>query len=633
MINLIRNKLLNLELLSKQILMMSFDLFLLITISFFSFYLRLNEIKFILDLKYFFILLIPIISIPIFIRYGLYRETIRFININFILQIFKAVTVYSLVWGIVVFLLGLNILPRSVILIQWLFSLIFISISRLLIREFLIQSFDKYSSNTSKFQNILVYGAGSAGIQLSSSIQYNDKYNLVGFIDDNKKITNKRISGINVYHSEDIKRLINKLKVKQIFIAIPSLNKKRKEIIINRINKFDVTVKIVPGLNQITDKNVRIEDLKEVNIEDLLGRDQIKPDQKLMYKAINEKNILITGAGGSIGSQICKEIIKYEPSFIVLYDLSEFSLFQIFNELTNLNLNKSKTKIEAVIGDIRNYSLIKKNFEKYNINTVYHAAAYKHVPLIENNIVEGVSNNILGVYRCLKAAIQSDVENFVLISTDKAVRPTNVMGATKRVGELIMQDLANRKILNGKKIYTQLSAVRFGNVLGSSGSVVPIFNSQIKNGGPITVTDNNIIRYFMTIQEAAQLVIQAGSMGKNGEIFLLDMGEPVKIIDLANKMIELSGLEIKNRKNPDGDIEIIETGLRQGEKLFEELLIDGDSESTINPRIFKERENLVSCENLESTIEELELLIRNHDKEKILSFLKNQVPENKINKQ
>ena len=633
MINLIRNKLLNLELLSKQILMMSFDLLLLITISFFSFYLRLNEIKYILDLKYFFILLIPIISIPIFIRYGLYRETIRFINVNFILQIFKAVTVYSLVWGIVVFLLGLNILPRSVILIQWLFSLIFISISRLLIREFLIQSFDKYSANTSKFQNILVYGAGSAGIQLSSSIQYNDKYNLVGFIDDNKKITNKRISGINVYQSEDIKRLINKLKVKQIFIAIPSLNKKRKEIIINRINKFDVTVKIVPGLNQITDKNVRIEDLKEVNIEDLLGRDQIKPDQKLMYKAINEKNILITGAGGSIGSQICKEIIKYEPSFIVLYDLSEFSLFQIFNELTNLNLNKSKTKIEAVIGDIRNYSLIKKNFEKYNINTVYHAAAYKHVPLIENNIVEGVSNNILGVYRCLKAAIQSDVENFVLISTDKAVRPTNVMGATKRVGELIMQDLANRKILNGKKIYTQLSAVRFGNVLGSSGSVVPIFNSQIKNGGPITVTDNNIIRYFMTIQEASQLVIQAGSMGKNGEIFLLDMGEPVKIIDLAKKMIELSGLEIKNRKNPDGDIEIIETGLRQGEKLYEELLIDGDSESTINPRIFKEKENLVSCENLESTIEELELLIRNHDKEKILSFLKNQVPENKINKQ
>lgn len=633
MINLIRNKLLNLELLSKQILMMSFDLLLLITISFFSFYLRLNEIKYILDLKYFFILLIPIISIPIFIRYGLYRETIRFINVNFILQIFKAVTVYSLVWGIVVFLLGLNILPRSVILIQWLFSLIFISISRLLIREFLIQSFDKYSANTSKFQNILVYGAGSAGIQLSSSIQYNDKYNLVGFIDDNKKITNKRISGINVYQSEDIKRLINKLKVKQIFIAIPSLNKKRKEIIINRINKFDVTVKIVPGLNQITDKNVRIEDLKEVNIEDLLGRDQIKPDQKLMYKAINEKNILITGAGGSIGSQICKEIIKYEPSYIVLYDLSEFSLFQIFNELTNLNLNKSKTKIEAVIGDIRNYSLIKKNFEKYNINTVYHAAAYKHVPLIENNIVEGVSNNILGVYRCLKAAIQSDVENFVLISTDKAVRPTNVMGATKRVGELIMQDLANRKILNGKKIYTQLSAVRFGNVLGSSGSVVPIFNSQIKNGGPITVTDNNIIRYFMTIQEASQLVIQAGSMGKNGEIFLLDMGEPVKIIDLAKKMIELSGLEIKNRKNPDGDIEIIETGLRQGEKLYEELLIDGDSESTINPRIFKEKENLVSCENLESTIEELELLIRNHDKEKILSFLKNQVPENKINKQ
>ena len=623
MISLLRDKVVNFKLFTKQIIMVTVDVVLLICASFFSFSIRLNELYFINEFKYFLIYLIPLVSIPIFIRYNLYREKIRFIGINFLLQIFKAVAFYSLLWGFIIILIGLDLLPRSVIVIQWILALIFITISKFLAQNFLYSSSTNRSQRILNSENILIYGAGSAGIQLASSIQYNDNYNLVGFIDDNKKIINQRINGVDVYSVKAIEKLKTRHKLNQIFIAMPSLNKKRKEIIINRVNKYDLIIKTVPGLNQLTEKNFKIDDLKVLNIEDLLGREEIFPDQKLMQKNITNKKIIVTGAGGSIGSQICKEIIKYNPNLLILYEINEFALFQIYNQLSNLE----NIKIEAILGDVKNQKLIENICRKNQINTVYHTAAYKHVPMIENNIIEGVSNNILGLYNCLTAAVISDVNNFVLISTDKAVRPTNVMGATKRISEMILQNMANSDRLHKKKINTKLSAVRFGNVLGSSGSVVPLFNNQIKNGGPITITHKDIIRYFMTIKEASQLVIQAGAIGGNGEIFLLDMGEPVKIIDLAKKMIHLSGLEVQDYDNPEGDIEIIETNLRQGEKLYEELLIDGNSEKTDHPRIFRANEKIRSWKNLDNTINQFKSAIDLFDEKEVLDLLKKCVPE------
>ena len=627
MISLLKDKIINFKLLTKQVIMITIDVSLLICATILSFSIRFSEFYFINEFKYFLIYLIPLVSVQIFIRYGLYREIIKFIGINFLSQILKAVAVYSLIWGFIIILIGLDLLPRSVILIQWVLALLFITISKFLAKNFLYSPSKNRSQRILNSQNILIYGAGSAGIQLASSIQHNDNYNLVGFIDDNKKIINQRINGVEIYSVKVIEKLKMQYKLNQIFIAIPSINKKRKEIIINSVNKYDLIVKTVPGLNQLTDKNFKIDDLKIVNIEDLLGREEIIPDQKLMQKNITNKRILVTGAGGSIGSQICKEIIKYKPNLLVLYEINEFALFQICNQLSNLENKNSNIKIKAILGDVKNQKLIENICKENQINTIYHTAAYKHVPMIENNIIEGVSNNILGLYNCLTAAIISDVNNFVLISSDKAVRPTNIMGATKRISEMIMQNMAYSDKLHQKKINTKLSAVRFGNVLGSSGSVVPLFNSQIKNGGPITITHKDIIRYFMTIKEASQLVIQAGAIGGNGEIFLLDMGEPVKIIDLAKKMIHLSGLEVQDYDNPEGDIEIIETNLRQGEKLYEELLIDGDAEKTNHPRIFRANEKKLPWKNLDNTINQFKSAIDLFDEKEVLYLLKECVPE------
>ena len=631
MINLLKNKMVNLKPFKKQIIIMLVDILLLSFSLFLSFSIRLNEVFYFEDIKYFLIYAVTLTSIPIFIRYGLYKEVTRYIGTNFLWVIFKAVSVYSLVWGLAIVILGLDLLPRSVIIMQWTFALLFISASRFVAKNFLNPYSNKIDNKNIKVQNVLIYGAGKAGMQLAGLIQYNHEFNLIGFIDDNKKLTGQKINGVNVYPLELIKKNKIKFSLKQIFVAIPSLSNKRKEILINKINELDVIIKTVPSLNEIANNSYKIDDLKEIRLEDLLGRKQINPKKNLIQKNIVNQNILVTGSGGSIGSEICKEIINYKPNSLILFESNEYSLFQIEQFLKMNNNSDKHINIKAVLGDIRNtdyfYNICKEN----NINTIFHTAAYKHVPLVEQNIIEGISNNILGTYSCVKAAIKANISNFVLISSDKAVRPTNIMGASKRFSEMIIQSISKDSIANLEKehvdIKTKFVAVRFGNVLGSSGSVVPIFKDQIKKGGPITLTHKDIIRYFMSTKEAAQLVIQSGALGNGGEIFLLDMGKPVKIYDLAKQMILLSGLQIKDLNNPDGDIEIIITGMRPGEKLYEELLIDGHAMKTDHPRIYCANEKTLPLNIIQKALEELKVAIMKNNINQVEKIIEESVPE------
>ena len=631
MINLLKNKMVNLKPFKKQIIIMFVDILLLSFSLFLSFSIRLNEVFYFEDIKYFLIYVVTLTSIPIFIRYGLYKEVTRYIGTNFLWVIFKAVSVYSLVWGLAIVILGLDLLPRSVIIMQWTFALLFISASRFVAKNFLNPYSNKTYNKNIKVQNVLIYGAGKAGMQLAGLIQYNHEFNLIGFIDDNKKLIGQKINGINVYPLELIKKNKIKFSLKQIFVAIPSLSNKRKEILINKINELNVIIKTVPSLNEIANNSYKIDDLKEIRIEDLLGRKQINPNKNLIQKNIVNQNILVTGSGGSIGSEICKEIINYKPNSLILFESNEYSLFQIEQFLKMNNNSDKHINIKAVLGDIRNtdyfYNICKEN----NINTIFHTAAYKHVPLVEQNIIEGISNNILGTYSCVKAAIKANISNFVLISSDKAVRPTNIMGASKRFSEMIIQSISKDSITNVEKehvdIKTKFVAVRFGNVLGSSGSVVPIFKDQIKKGGPITLTHKDIIRYFMSTKEAAQLVIQSGALGNGGEIFLLDMGKPVKIYDLAKQMILLSGLQIKDLNNPDGDIEIIITGMRPGEKLYEELLIDGHAMKTEHPRIYCANEKTLPLNIIQKALEELKVAIMKNNINQVEKIIEESVPE------
>ena len=631
MINLLKNKMVNLKPFKKQIIIMFVDILLLSFSLFLSFSIRLNEVFYFEDIKYFLIYVVTLTSIPIFIRYGLYKEVTRYIGTNFLWVIFKAVSVYSLVWGLAIVILGLDLLPRSVIIMQWTFALLFISASRFVAKNFLNPYSNKTYNKNIKVQNVLIYGAGKAGMQLAGLIQYNHEFNLIGFIDDNKKLIGQKINGINVYQLELIKKNKIKFSLKQIFVAIPSLSNKRKEILINKINELNVIIKTVPSLNEIANNSYKIDDLKEIRIEDLLGRKQINPNKNLIQKNIVNQNILVTGSGGSIGSEICKEIINYKPNSLILFESNEYSLFQIEQFLKMNNNSDKHINIKAVLGDIRNtdyfYNICKEN----NINTIFHTAAYKHVPLVEQNIIEGISNNILGTYSCVKAAIKANISNFVLISSDKAVRPTNIMGASKRFSEMIIQSISKDSITNVEKehvdIKTKFVAVRFGNVLGSSGSVVPIFKDQIKKGGPITLTHKDIIRYFMSTKEAAQLVIQSGALGNGGEIFLLDMGKPVKIYDLAKQMILLSGLQIKDLNNPDGDIEIIITGMRPGEKLYEELLIDGHAMKTEHPRIYCANEKTLPLNIIQKALEELKVAIMKNNINQVEKIIEESVPE------
>ncbi|EEP91693.1 TrsG protein-like protein [Yersinia kristensenii ATCC 33638] len=463
---------------------------------------------------------------------------------------------------------------------------------------------------------VVIYGAGASGRQLLPALMQASEYFPIAFIDDNPKLNKAVIHGVTVYPSEKLEYLIERYGIKKVLLAMPSVSQSQRRAVVAKLENLSCEVLSIPGMSDLVEGRAQISSLKKVSIEELLGRDPVEPDKKLLAKNITGKVVMVTGAGGSIGSELCRQIIVEKPKLLILFDISEFSLYSIENEIAAIcKNNKVDIGVVALLGSVQSEKRLVQIMSSFQVNTVYHAAAYKHVPLVENNVIEGVKNNIFGTLYCAKAAIKSGVEKFVLISTDKAVRPTNTMGATKRMAELVLQALSK------EQNNTKFCMVRFGNVLGSSGSVVPLFKKQIAEGGPVTLTHKDIIRYFMTIPEAAQLVIQAGAMGQGGDVFVLDMGDPVKIIDLAKRMINLSGLSIKSEENPDGDIAIEILGLRPGEKLYEELLIGESVQNTHHPRIMTATEVMLEWDNLNTLLNKIEIACNDFNYECIRSLL------------
>lgn len=531
------------------------------------------------------LLLTTIISIFVFIRMGMYRAILRYMSTTAMISIAVSICISGLVLTVMSFFTH-SAIPRSVPFIYTLLAFLFVGTPRLLVRSIVLM----LNNQPHNLQEpVLVYGAGHTGHQLALALQTSN-YKIVGFIDDNTRLHGTVIAGVKVYPPKILSSLIYKNDASKILLALGNTTHSRRAAIIKELEQYSISVQTVPAVIDILSGKTRIEQIRDVDIEDLLGRDAVKANPLLLHACISNKVVMVTGAGGSIGSELCRQIIRQSPKTLILFELNEFSLYSIERELRQeLTLQgKSDVQLVALLGSVQREDRMETIMSTFGVQTIYHAAAYKHVPLVEHNIVEGVVNNVFGTWYCAEAAIKAGVESFVLISTDKAVRPTNIMGASKRMAELVLQGLAKRQ----QK--TRFTMVRFGNVLGSSGSVVPLFREQIKRGGPITVTHPDIIRYFMTIPEAAELVIQAGSMGTGGDVFVLDMGEPVKITDLAKRMIHLSGFEIKDEKNSNGDIEIQYTGLRPGEKLYEELLIGDNVSGTEHSRIMRAEEQHLS---------------------------------------
>ena len=601
----------NLNRKTKQLIVFFLDFFILLLSPFLAYSLRFSEFVLPPQNVIGFFLSMPVIGLAVFYFFDFYRNIIRFIAINSLWSIIKGVSVTTMILVFFILVIEPSNLPRSILIINWLLLVIFISSSRLLAKWFFSNVLDGYIASQKK--NIIIFGAGNAGVQLVTLCHSYDEYRVKGFIDDNLNLKNKKIFGIAVYSRYEINFLIKKYDISEIHLAIPSLPPKQRKKILIYLSEFKVVIKTLPSFKDYLTGNLKIENLQIVSVQDLLGRSSVNPKTDLLEKNTKNRSILITGAGGSIGSEMSRQLFVLKPSRLIFLDLSEFALYKVEQEFSDLHKD---IEVISILGSVLDYKLLIDICKEYNVETIYHAAAYKHVPLIEKNNFSGIQNNVLGTYLCCKAAISQKVENFVLISTDKAIRPTNVMGATKRLSELVLQSLSMER-----NIKTEFKIVRFGNVLGSSGSVIPLFTKQIQQGGPITVTDPNVVRYFMTIPEAAQLVIQAGAMENSGAIMILDMGEPILISELAKKMIHLSGLTLKNKSNPSGDIEVIYTGLRPGEKLYEELHYSDYLEETSHPLIRKVNENLTTKLNLEKEIKVLEEIISKRDFEGLYSFL------------
>jgi len=556
----------------------------------------------------------PLIAVPIFIKLGLYRAIIRYIGFHSLWVVVKAVSLYSLLIAFFVLLAGIEVVPRSVHIINWLVTLFMVGGSRMLVRWWLAGA---VPANVSATRNVVVYGAGSSGTQVLDQLSIKNGIKVVAFIDDEPSLLGRQIRDIRVRPFSHLSRLIERHGVKDVLLAMPSVSRSRRNQIIALLEPYPVTVKTLPTLAEIAEGEVTVDDIRDVEIEDLLGRDQVLPKVSLMAKNIHNKVVMVTGAGGSIGAELCRQILQQKPKEIVLFEHSEFALYMIEHDLKNQPISE-EVVIKPVLGSVTDSDRVLLACQAAHVETVYHAAAYKHVPLVEKNPREAIKNNILGTLYTAEAALKSKVKDFILISTDKAVRPTNTMGASKRMAELVLQALSNKH--RGVSA-TQFAMVRFGNVLGSSGSVIPLFKKQIKEGGPVTVTDPKIIRYFMTIPEAAQLVIQAGAMAKGGDVFVLEMGDPVKILELAKRMIHLSGLEVKGDDTPHGDIEIKFTGLRPGEKLYEELLIGNDVKNTDHEKIMRVNESMIPWEELNVLIRRLQQAINDNDDVEIRAVL------------
>ncbi|MCW8194219.1 polysaccharide biosynthesis protein [Proteobacteria bacterium 005FR1] len=538
-----------------------------------------------------------IVSIAVFTKLGLYRAILRYMAHQALLSVALGVIASAIALATSSFFLQ-SFVPRSVPIIFAFAALFFIGTPRLLVRNLVLLLKEGHQVGAEK---VIIYGAGHSGFQLASAL-HGSRYTVVGFVDDDPRLHGTILRGLKVRNPNKLRAILQETRAKHVLLALGDAPRSHRFTIVSRLESLGVSVKTIPPMGDILSGKSKIEDVKDVEVEDLLGRDPVIPNPELMGACIAQKHVLVTGAGGSIGAELCRQILSQGPRKLVLFDVSEYNLYRVEQDLRAYAEEFAPaTELIPVLGSVQNRTHIKDVLSAFRIHTVYHAAAYKHVPLIEHNLVEGVRNNVFGTWHCAEAAIEMEVESFVLVSTDKAVRSTNVMGATKRLAELVLQALALRQAK------TRFTMVRFGNVLGSSGSVVPLFRTQIRGGGPVTVTHPDIIRYFMTIPEAAELVIQAGSLGQGGDVFVLDMGEPVKIVDLAKRMIHLSGLTLRDEDQPDGDIEIQFTGLRPGEKLFEELLIGDDVSGTEHPRILRAEEKALGWDDMKDLLDELDV--------------------------
>src|SRR6187431_706944 len=550
-----------------------------------------------------------LVSIVTFIRMGLYRAILRYMTQNAIVTIFTGILISSLAMTLSAFFLH-AFLPRSVPIIFVFTTLILIGLPRLAFRNVVKMVTPRGDTK------VVIYGAGETGNNLATQLQLSGEFNPVAFVDDNERLHGSVLSGLTVHHPHRLATLIEQYGATRILLALGNINRQERVRIIRYLEPLLVQVQTIPPITDIVRGVARINELRNIQIEDLLGRDPVEPDVALMSKNTSGKVVMVTGAGGSIGSELCRQLIKLHPQKIILFEQNEFNLYRIEKELSAIQAgSENLVELVALLGSVQNPPLLDMVMRQFDVHSVYHAAAYKHVPMVEQNIIEGVKNNLFGTKNTAEAALRNNVKNFVLISTDKAVRPTNIMGASKRLAELVLQDLASRP---SKTIF---SMVRFGNVLDSSGSVVPSFREQINKGGPITVTHKDIVRYFMTISEAAQLVIQSASIAQGGDVFVLDMGEPVKILDLAREMALLSGCSIKDEHNPNGDIEIVFTGLRAGEKLYEELLCGENCEGTIHPRILRAQEKKISANALESLLAQAEGFCNSYRYQELFSLI------------
>ncbi|HDY7725099.1 TPA: polysaccharide biosynthesis protein [Vibrio vulnificus] len=554
-----------------------------------------------------------VVTLIAFTRLGLYRAVLRYLTFHALTVVVLGALISAL--SITTFAYFLNAeVPRTVPVIYMTFLALLCGGARMMVRSLIVQASRKGC------ERVLIYGAGSTGRQLAIALRNAETYQVKGFIDNDPSLENTIIQGLTVHSSQQISRLVEKQEIEKILLAMPRATRSERKAIIDGLLHLPVEVLTVPDFKDIVNGNATVDELKDVAIEDLLGRDPVEPNPELMKANIHGKVVMVTGAGGSIGSELCRQIVRQKPKTLILFELSEYGLYEIDKELSGMvETMQLEVEIIPLLGSVQRINRLSATMRAFGVQTVYHAAAYKHVPLVEYNVVEGVRNNVFGTYYSAKAAIEAGVESFVLISTDKAVRPTNVMGTSKRMAELALQALAAKE--NDKVNGTRFCMVRFGNVLGSSGSVIPLFKRQIEEGQAITVTHPDIIRYFMTIPEAAQLVIQAGAMGKGGDVFVLDMGEPVKIVDLAKNLIQLSGLEVKSSDNPNGDIEIKFTGLRPGEKLYEELLIGDNVEGTDHERIMTANEQFLPLEEFNQILDNLDKACHEFDHETIRQIL------------
>ena len=541
----------------------------------------------------------------------LYQSVIRYIGWDLYLVALKIATGSAIILAAGTYAVGLNIAPLRFVLAYWALSLIYIASSR-----FVPQVFLRGRLSVRRRRNVLIYGAGDPGAQLLTALFSDRDVRVVGFVDDDPALHRTRIKGLEVYPASRLEQLIRDKGITRILLAISGECRRARSEVLKRLSEFPVHVQLIPEINDLVSGDARVDDIRDVDVGDLLGRDSVPPNPELLSSAISGKTILITGAGGSIGSELCRQILHLGPKSLVLFENSEVALYAIDKELSEIAVQSNiDCNIVGLLGSVQRENRVREVLEAFGVNVVFHAAAYKHVPIVEQNICQGIRNNVFGTLRTAQAAIDAGVETFVLVSTDKAVSPTNVMGATKRLAELILQALQE------EHSSIRFCMVRFGNVLDSSGSIVPLFREQIRAGGPVTVTHRDVFRYFMTIPEAAELVIQAGAMAKGGDVFVLDMGEPVRIQDLARSMIKLMGLTVREADNPDGDIDIQYTGLRPGEKLYEELLIGADVSGTEHPRILRARENFLTFDTLESFLNELETALTELDRDRLHDVL------------